>query len=53
MNATDVSEVLFEIAADLSAAAHALGADAKELAGVLHRGNAGRALLTGEANDSW
>ena len=53
MNATAVSKVLSEISADLSAAAHALAADPNELAGVLRKGNAGRALLTGQANDSW
>jgi len=45
-NATEVSKVLFEIAGDLTAAAHALSTDATELTGLLVRGNAGRALLT-------
>ncbi|WP_069159906.1 prephenate dehydrogenase [Nocardia altamirensis] len=47
-NATEVSKVLSEIAADLTAVSQALGSDVDAMTALLHRGNTGRALLIGE-----
>nr|WP_280455362.1 prephenate dehydrogenase/arogenate dehydrogenase family protein [Nocardia brasiliensis] len=47
-NATEVSKVLAEIAADLTAASLALGSGSADMTTLLQRGNNGRALLTGE-----
>ncbi|MFE9575162.1 prephenate dehydrogenase [Nocardia sp. NPDC006044] len=47
-NATEVSKILSEIATDLASVAHSLQSDPGEVAGLLRRGNSGRALLIGE-----
>ncbi|WP_280443877.1 prephenate dehydrogenase [Nocardia brasiliensis] len=47
-NATEVSKVLSEVIADLTAVAHTLSSDSIELPTLLRRGNNGRALLAGK-----